>query len=399
MARPMYVKVSDIQKDDDQYRIYNLPPDAKYVVSGCAGSGKSSLALLFLERALQSGEDDNTPNQVYYIATVHELVECVRKQFARFATVPKYNDYAITGAAWAAGSISDLQRRGQNQHGPFLIRGRECMKCNPRGYNNDWIDLKINKQPDYLLIDEAQDFDLPTLKSFASSVNKGCVFYGDDAQKIIANGTNLDDLCAELRIQRHCLKRNWRLSKEVAKFAQELPGKKADDDFVRRCRGEYQEKPIVYGCANEDMMVQYILERCQKATVDDDIGIVLRSNQQIHRWYQHFKNVLGDNMVSARYSYDTLSPFGIPTSHYDYLRETPVKIVRYEDAKGQQFRDVYVIADDALMNDPLGMSCFYVGVTRAERYLYVLYQGGKPAFLENVDPDVYRTSDVKEINF
>ena len=51
------------------------------------------------------------------------------------------------------------------------------------------------------------------------------------------------------------------------------------------------------------------------------------------------------------------------------------------------------------MNDPLGMSCFYVGVTRAERYLYVLYQGGKPAFLENVDPDVYRTSDVKEINF
>ena len=123
MARPMYVKVSDIQKDDDQYRIYNLPPDAKYVVSGCAGSGKSSLALLFLERALQSGEDDNTPNQVYYIATVHELVECVRKQFARFATVPKYNDYAITGAAWAAGSISDLQRRGQDQHGPFLIRG------------------------------------------------------------------------------------------------------------------------------------------------------------------------------------------------------------------------------------------------------------------------------------
>ena len=100
MARPMYVKVSDIQKDDDQIRIYNLNPDSRYVVSGCAGSGKSSLALLFLEQILGRGEDDSTPNQIYYVATVHELVECVRKQFSRFSSPPRYNDYAITGAAW-----------------------------------------------------------------------------------------------------------------------------------------------------------------------------------------------------------------------------------------------------------------------------------------------------------
>ena len=256
MARPMYVKVSDIQKDDDQYKIYNLPPDTRYVVSGCAGSGKSSLALLFLERALQSGEDEKTPNQVYYIATVHELVECVRKQFARFGTVPKYNDYAITGAAWSTGCISDLQRRGQNQDGPFLIRGRECMQCPPRGYNNNWIDLKINKTPDYLLIDEAQDFDLNTLKNFSAAARKGCVFYGDDAQKIIANGTDLNQLCDALGIQRHYLKRNWRLSKAIASFAQALPGQTADDDLVRRCRGEYNEMPIVHGCKDEGDMLK-----------------------------------------------------------------------------------------------------------------------------------------------
>ena len=399
MARPMYVKVSDIQKDDDQYRIYNLPPNSRYVVSGCAGSGKSSLALLFLERALQSGEDESTPNQVYYIATVHELVECVRKQFARFVTVPKYNDYAITGAAWNAGLISDLQRRGQNQNGPFLIRGRQCMEGIPHGYNNNWIDLKINKTPDYLLIDEAQDFDLNTLEKFSAAARKGCVFYGDDAQKIIANGTDLNQLCDTLGIERHYLKRNWRLSRAIARFAQALPGQTTDDDLVRRCRGEYNEKPIVYGCNDEDAMRQYILERCQKATADDDIGVVLRSNRQIHEWYKYFSGRLVDGMVSARYSYDALTPFGLPTSYYDYLRETPVKILRYEDAKGQQFRDVYVIADETLMNDPQGMSCFYVGVTRAERYLYVLYQGVKPAFLANIDPDVYRTSDIQEINF
>jgi DNA helicase IV len=399
MARPMYVKVSDIQKDDDQYRIYNIPPNTRYVVSGCAGSGKSSLALLFLERALQDGEDENVPNQVYYIATVHELIECVRKQFVRFVTVPKYNDYAITGAAWSAGAISDLQRRGQNTNGPFLIRGRRCMEGTPHGYNNNWIDLRINKTPDYLLIDEAQDFDLNTLKKFYDAARKGCVFYGDDAQKIIANGTDLNQLCNALGIERYYLKRNWRLSKAIALFAQELPGQNTDDDLVRRCRGEYNEKPIIYGCDDENAMQRYILERCKKATVDDDIGIILRSNRQIHEWYQFFTKNLPKGKVSARYSYDEPTPFGLSKSYYDYLRETPVKILRYEDAKGQQFRDVYVIADDALMNDPKGMNCFYVGVTRAERYLYVLYQGKKPVFLANVDPDVYRTSDVQEINF
>lgn len=391
MARPMYVKVSDIQRDDDQHKIFNLNPDSRYVVSGCAGSGKSSLALLFLEQILGRGEDSQKPNQIYYIATVHELVECVRKQFPRFNTPPKYNDYAISGAAWKDKVISDLQRRGQNRKGPFLIRGRKCMEKAPRG--NNWIDLGVNPTPDYLLIDEAQDFDLPTLKAFAAAAKKGCVFYGDDAQKIIKGGTNLDALCSALGIQRYRLKRNWRLSKAIARFAQALPGQKTDDDLVRRCRGEYNEKPFLVGQDSEELVRQYVLERCAKATIDDDVGIVLRSNRKIHDWYEFLSNALGRGMVSARYSYDDVSPFGFTTSHYDYLRETPIKILRYEDAKGQQFRDVYLIADDSLMVDNDSLACFYVGVTRAERYLYVMYVGEKPAFLENVDPDLYETQD------
>lgn len=393
MARPMYVKLSEIQKDDDQIKIYSLSPDTSYVVSGCAGSGKSALALLLLEQIISRGENDESPNQIYYIATVHELVECVRKQFMRFNKVPQFNDYAITGAAWRDKLISDLQRRGQAQNGPFLIHGRRCMQCEPRGFNNNWIDLKINPHPDYLLIDEAQDFDLGTLKSFKSAAKKGCVFYGDDAQKIIQNGTSLDVLCRTLGIQRYRLKRNWRLSKEIARFAQALPGQNLNDDLVRRCRGEYHEKPVVYGCNGECGLQSYILERCTKATVDDDIGVILRSNRQIHRWYEFFSAQLGRSMVSARYSYDETTPFGMQHSCYDYLRQTPIKILRYEDAKGQQFRDVYIIADQTLMQNPLGMECFYVGVTRAERFLYVLYDGQMPAFLQNVDPDTFETSD------
>ena len=41
MARTMYVSVSDIMHDPDQTTVYNLQTDRRYIVEGCAGSGKS----------------------------------------------------------------------------------------------------------------------------------------------------------------------------------------------------------------------------------------------------------------------------------------------------------------------------------------------------------------------
>ena len=78
---------------------------------------------------------------------------------------------------------------------------------------------------------------------------------------------------------------------------------------------------------------------------------------------------------------------------YDYLRNTPVKIMTYENAKGQQFRDVYLIGSDDILRDPEGLNRFYVGVTRAERFLRIMYTEQLPTFLQNVDPDLYVTHD------
>lgn len=139
MSRSMYVSVSDIQHDTDQVRVYNLKKDKRYIVDGCAGSGKSSLALLLLQRILaESGEQDDVPTPVYYVTTVHELVESVRQQFTSFTPPPKYNDYAITGGEvsklkdgkgsnWASGIISDLQRKNQVPRGAYCINSRRCM--------------------------------------------------------------------------------------------------------------------------------------------------------------------------------------------------------------------------------------------------------------------------------
>lgn len=405
MARPMYVSVRDIQNDPDQTRVYNLKTDRRYVVEGSAGSGKSSLALLLLQRILaERGEDDNSPTPIYYVTTAHELVECVRQQFASFDDPPRYNDYAITGGergVWGRRLISDLQRRNQNPRGTYVINSRACMRqvsTNGRFVNED---IKINRTPDYLLIDEAQDFNRDNINDFLRSAAKGCVFYGDDTQSIMgfANPMHLSDIEALLRAQygtadasgnvvtyRYRLKRNWRLSREIAAFAQELPNGVADPELLRRCRGDYREKPILVQLPSTSAMIDYIRQRVVKATLDDDVGIILRTNQAVRTMYDALR---GMGNVSARYSYNDAN-LG---DRYMYLRDTPVKIMTYENAKGQQFRDVYLVGSNSILQDPEGLNRFYVGVTRAERFLRIMYTGPMPTFLQNIDPELYNTAE------
>ena len=47
------------------------------------------------------------------------------------------------------------------------------------------------------------------------------------------------------------------------------------------------------------------------------------------------------------------------------------------------------VGTNDIQNDPEGLNRFYVGVTRAERFLRIMYSGQLPAFLQNVDPDLY----------
>lgn len=264
-----------------------------------------------------------------------------------------------------------------------------------RSFENE--NISVNKNPEYLLVDEAQDFNRKSIEEFLNSASKGCVFYGDDTQCIMgfAHPMHLTDIEALLKakygdvdangrvvIYRYKLKRNWRLSKEIAAFAQELPNGVPDPVLLQRCRGEYHEKPILIQRDTELAMIEYMRLRCVKATLDDDVGIILRTNDDVKKFYSQLKG-LGN--VSARYN--------ISKDDHAYLQNTPVKIMTYENAKGQQFRDVFLIGSEEILKDPDGLNRFYVGVTRAERFLRILYSGALPSFLQNIDPDLYNISE------
>ena len=50
MKKDWMIKESEVEKDDDQYRVLKATLDKSCIVEGCAGSGKSILALIKAQR-------------------------------------------------------------------------------------------------------------------------------------------------------------------------------------------------------------------------------------------------------------------------------------------------------------------------------------------------------------
>ena len=77
--------------------------------------------------------------------------------------------------------------------------------------------------------------------------------------------------------------------------------------------------------------------------------------------------------------------------HWSHLYPTPVKIMTYEKIKGQQFETVFLFVSGELSAEMVKR--FYVGVTRAERFLYVLYTDPMPSVLRQIPEALYSTTD------
>lgn len=373
---PIYVDVG--QLDSNQQGIYDLRLDTKFIVRGCAGSGKTSLALLRMKQLLATETtEDETP--FYYIAFVRELVECMRHEIDELPDiVTQFNDYAITYKNWEDGEITDWVRKN------FHIHARKSMY--ETKLNGQFVDrsIRVNKKPDYLFIDECQDLEIDAIESFFEGAQKGIGFYGDDDQHIMAwQGrcpVTLKTIHDHFNLPIHDLIFNYRLPKEIAMFAEQIGGR---PDLSRHCRSPYHEKPFVISVKDCEEANEFMAKRISNLDLQD-VGIAYTTNEQVRAAYQALATELGGKKVSA--SWD------INDEHdWSHLADTPVKIMTYEKIKGQQFETVFLFVSGEL--DPEMVKRFYVGVTRAERFLYILHTDPMPAVLQQVPLQFYSTSD------
>lgn len=378
------VSAADIEKDDDQYKILNAVLDKSCIVSGCAGSGKSVLALLKAQR--------------------------IQKE--------KGNNYQIIVFTKA------LCR--------YMNAGREELGLSqPFDYHYSWKE-KGCPSSDYIIVDEIQDFDKDEIRQFVSSTNKNFFFFGDTAQSIfggLKTPVPVDDIIrilpANVSPKFFSLYRNYRLPKPVAKVAQSV-GVDLDpyDDSIYKSTVNTIPRFLEYDSLDKQVIA--IKEIIEKRSFSD-VAILLPDNDCVKSVHEKL-NEIG---LNHEVRYNDKSDWHNSIDTLDFSTPNP-KLMTYHSAKGLQFEAVFLPLGElcSYNNTTLGIPQFsryqgtrlygrsfgvplgrhvmsqspdtknssqrkalYVAMTRTYNYLYVLYSGQLGTALRGIDNKLYQTTD------
>ena len=248
---------------------------------------------------------------------------------------------------------------------------------------------KAEEKIDYLIVDEAQDFDVSDYqRSFIQKVNKSISLFGDSAQKIYNNrGASMDAITAALRYRRLFLKYNYRLPKSIAKVAQDIVFPSIDllsDNMKDGGNSDYPQypKPVIQKLESKDKELEAILNKIRLEDLDD-VAILVPLESDVKYVHQFFSK----NGVQTQVLYRTgkVSPYRTINT-LDFTNNDLPCILTYHAAKGTEFDNVFVpFANDADIPD---RNAFYVACTRASHSLTISFSAKKiTRYLTNVSPD------------
>ncbi|KXB79709.1 hypothetical protein HMPREF1860_00554 [Prevotella amnii] len=191
--RSFYLKDSEL--DDYQVKVINKKTDNSYIVKGCAGSGKSILAL-WKAKQIQ----DEHKGSFLYIVFTKALMQYMSDGIHQVGIAQRNVDYY-----W----------HWQNRSG--------CPSA------------------DFIIVDEAQDFSKEDIDLFRSKAKKALLLYGDTAQQLYTfiqdkQTVSMEDIQYFTKFPVEPLVFNHRLPKKIARVAQYLNSE--SDELEERCTEE-----------------------------------------------------------------------------------------------------------------------------------------------------------------
>lgn len=311
--------VDEGSMDDDQLDLIEYTNDKSMLVAGCAGSGKSIIAMHKAERLYAEGED------VILIAYTKSL-----------------NGYMRVGKPDAS----------------FRFY-----------YHYQWKKLNMPKA-DYIIVDEIQDFTREEIQEFIDAAKKCFLFFGDTAQSIyrqygkqtltiaqIAEMTGLNTLQ---------LFNNYRLPRPVAKITQNYVGVDVPEYKEKVYQNKETELPrFVHTKTIEEefnIITQIIAQHQNKS-----IGILYHSNEAV---LQMNKQMI-ERGIQCEFKYNDTEGEKQNVSNLNFKTLVP-KIMTYHSAKGLQF-DIVILPGYNGAFDVESRKALYVAMTRTMCKLYVLY--------------------------
>ena len=241
--RSFYVKDSEL--DDYQVKVINKKTDNSYIVKGCAGSGKSILALWKAKQI----QDEHRGSYMYIVFT-KALMQ------------------------YMADGIKEVGISQRNVD-----------------YHWHWVNRAGCPSADYIIVDEAQDFSKEDIELFKSKARKALLLYGDSAQQLYTfiqdkKTVSMEDIQYFTKFPVEQLVFNHRLPKKIARVAQYINSE--NDELEERCTVEGTEKPKILEYPTVEKQYDAIIELIQNKHMED-VGILFRQNDEVEEAYNYFQ--------------------------------------------------------------------------------------------------------------
>lgn len=346
--------IVESELDDDQLKVLMATNDKSCLISGCAGSGKSVLALIKAQR-IQKEKGDN------YQIIVFTKSLC-----------------------------------------NYMNAGRETLGLhNEFYYHWQWKNSMGCPTSDYIIVDEIQDFTAEEIQDFIRSTNKNFFFFGDTAQSIYQGIKDTIPMQAINRLfsydqepKNFTLYRNYRLPIPVARIAQYV-GIDIDifDEKTYKSHETAVPKFLKYPSLEEQVdAISKIIKRNNLS----DVGILLPHNEDV----SVICRLLDENDVDYEAKFTDKQDWhnSVNTLNFD---TTNPKVMTYHSAKGLQFEAIFLPDikpfSDGENQKVSEQKALYVAMTRTYRYLFVMYSGCLPAPLDKVPSNLYSTSEIDTV--
>ena len=367
MKKDWMIKESEL--DDDQIKVLMETLDKSCIVAGCAGSGKSVLALIKAKRIQK--EYGNNYKVIVFTKALCKYMNSGKQELELVNDFYYYEEWKY--------------KRER--------RGRYMVYC--KDENGD----KIPYMPsaDYIIVDEIQDFSNEEICEFINATNKNFFFFGDTAQSIyegLKTTVPVDRISSlvpiNMKVKNWELYRNHRLPLSVAKVVQFV-----GVDLPPFIESTYKSKEITVPrflkYDSEEDQIKSIHEIIKRNNMTD-VAILLPDNEYVKIVYDQLKELGGNyelkynDRENYRNNQDSLS-----------FTSTNPKVMTYHSSKGLQFETVFLPYIDDFSGQDKDRKSLYVAMTRTYRYLYVMYSYKLPSPLSLIDSNLYKTTEIDEI--
>lgn len=311
--------VDENSMDDDQLDLIEYANDKSMLVAGCAGSGKSVIAMHKAEQLYAEGED------VILIAYTKSL-----------------NGFMRVGKPDAS----------------FRFY-----------YHYQWKKMNMPKA-DYIIVDEIQDFTHEEIQEFIDAAKKCFIFFGDTAQSIYRQygkqTMTIEQISKMTGLNILQLFNNYRLPRPVAKITQNYVGVDVPEYKEKVYQNKETELPrFVHTKTLEEefsSIIQIIAQHPNKS-----IGILYHSNEAVLLMNKQ----MIERGIQCEFKYNDTDGEKRNVSNLNFNTLVP-KIMTYHSAKGLQF-DIVILPQYNGAFDVESKKALYVAMTRTMHKLYVLY--------------------------